>query len=39
MIGFSVVYTEQYPDFESARKRELYLKTAAGRKFLKNKLK
>ena len=32
-----VVYTENYDNFSEARKRELYLKSAAGRRFLKNK--
>lgn len=35
MKSFSVVYTEEYNTFEEARKRELYLKSAAGRRFLK----
>ncbi len=30
-----VVYTEEYDNFEQARNREIYFKTAAGRKFLK----
>jgi len=34
MNNFDVVYTEEYDTFEKARKRELYLKTAAGRRFL-----
>jgi len=34
MGEINVVYTEQYQSFEAARKRELYLKSAAGRKFL-----
>jgi putative endonuclease len=38
MNNFRVVYTEQLPKLEDARKRELYLKTAAGRRFLKTKL-
>ena len=38
MNDLSVVYTEEYPDFETARKRELYLKSAAGRRFLKKKI-
>ena len=33
-----IVYTEQYKTFKEARKRELYFKTAAGRRFLKLKL-
>lgn len=32
---FKVVYTESCSTFVEARKRELYLKSAAGRKFLK----
>ncbi len=35
MYGLEVVYTEIYADFAIARQRELYLKSAAGRKFLK----
>ncbi|HEY4518660.1 MAG TPA: GIY-YIG nuclease family protein [Candidatus Paceibacterota bacterium] len=35
MKDLKVVYTEEYPEFAMARKRELYLKTAAGRRFLK----
>lgn len=38
MKKFSVVYTENYETFDEARKRELYLKSAAGRRFLKIKL-
>jgi putative endonuclease len=34
-----LIYTESYESFEEARKRELYFKTAAGRRFLKNKIK
>jgi hypothetical protein len=34
----SVVYTEEWPTRLEARKREKYFKTAAGRRFLKNKL-
>ncbi|MBI5464884.1 MAG: GIY-YIG nuclease family protein [Ignavibacteriales bacterium] len=32
---FEVVYVEEYEDREAARRREKYLKTAAGRRFLK----
>ena len=32
---WEVIYTENYITLEEARKREKYLKTAAGRKFLK----
>ncbi len=35
MGDLSVVYTEICQSFEEARKRELYLKSAAGRRFLK----
>ena len=30
-----VVYTEEYDNFKQAREREVYLKTAAGRRFIK----
>jgi putative endonuclease len=33
--NLNVVYTEEYDNFEQARDRELYLKSAAGRRFLK----
>lgn len=33
--NLTVVYTEEYDSFERAREREVYLKTAAGRRFLK----
>lgn len=35
MANLKVVYTETFKDFESARKRELYLKSAAGRRFIR----
>ncbi len=35
LINPRIVYTEEYDSFEQARSREVYLKTAAGRKFLK----
>lgn len=38
MPGLLVVYTENFESFELARKREVYLKSAAGRRFLKTKL-
>ena len=38
MNNLSVVYTEEYQDLATARRRELYLKSAAGRRFLKNKV-
>lgn len=37
MIGVAIVYTENHDTFDKARKRELYLKSAAGRRFLKMK--
>ncbi|MBM3256247.1 MAG: GIY-YIG nuclease family protein [Candidatus Moranbacteria bacterium] len=33
-----LVYKEKFLDFKEARKREVYLKTAAGRRFLKKTL-
>jgi putative endonuclease len=38
MKSLEVVHTESYDDWETARKREKYMKTAAGRKFIKFKL-
>ena len=38
MENIEIVYTEKYSNFGEARKRELYLKSAAGRKFLKKQL-
>ena len=38
MVNPIMVYHEEYADFLTARKRELYFKSAAGRRFLKNKL-
>ena len=35
MLNLKVVYTEEYSTKEEARKREVYFKTAAGRRFLK----
>lgn len=35
MEELTVVYTEEYNTMADARKRELYLKSAAGRRFLK----
>jgi putative endonuclease len=37
MQELEVIYTEQYESFAEARKRELYLKSAAGRRFIKQK--
>ena len=38
MVDLRVVYTEKYETIEEGRKRELYLKTSAGRRFIKRKL-
>ena len=38
MSGVEVVYAEQYDTLALARKREVYLKSAAGRRFLKKAL-
>lgn len=38
MRDLQIVYTEYCPDRASARLREKYLKSAAGRRFLKSKL-
>jgi putative endonuclease len=35
MGNVDVVYTEKYDTFDEACRRELYLKSAAGRRFLK----
>ena len=35
MKDFALIYKENYNDFIEARKRELYLKSAAGRRYLK----
>jgi len=35
MNNMEVVYTEKYDTFNEARIRELYLKSSAGRRFLK----
>jgi len=35
MNNLDVVYTETYPTFEEARQREKYLKSAAGRRYVK----
>jgi len=31
----NVVYTEEYDNFKQAREREIFFKTAAGRRFIK----
>lgn len=38
MHNLELVYKEEYDNFTEARKRELYFKSAAGRRFLKSKL-
>ena len=38
MKNLKLVYSENYDSFAEARKRELYFKTAAGRRFLKTKI-
>jgi len=38
MTNLDLAYKEEYDNFEDARKRELYLKSAAGRRFLKKQL-
>ena len=35
MVGLKIVYAENYDNFDEARKRELYFKSAAGRRFIK----
>ena len=39
MQNIVIAYFEKYNVFENARKRELYFKSAAGRKFLKKQIK
>lgn len=39
MSNIKVIYKEEYDNFGEARKRELYLKSAAGRRYVKYKLK
>jgi len=38
MKNISIAYIEEFDSIEKARKRELYFKSAAGRRFLKKKL-
>ncbi|MBI4054488.1 MAG: GIY-YIG nuclease family protein [Candidatus Doudnabacteria bacterium] len=38
MSGLRVAYQEHFEDFATARKRELYFKTAAGRRLIKSRL-
>ena len=35
MKSVKLIYKEEFIDFKEARKRELYFKTAAGRRFIK----
>jgi len=35
-IPWSIVFQESFPDYKSARIREKYFKTAAGKRFLKH---
>ncbi len=37
-IPWEILYTETFPDWSTARLREKYFKTAAGKKWLQNKL-
>ncbi|MFH2142917.1 MAG: GIY-YIG nuclease family protein [Bacteroidota bacterium] len=37
-IPWDVFYTEEYEDYAHARSREKYLKSAAGKRFLKKQL-
>lgn len=38
MQNLVVAYVEEFDTFDAARKRELYFKSAAGRRFLKQRL-
>ncbi len=38
-MPWEILYTESFPDWESARVREKYFKTSAGKKWLQKKLK
>ncbi len=38
MTDASLVYSEEYETFAEARKREVYFKSGAGRRFLKTKI-
>ena len=37
MNGLKLIYCEKYDNFDEARKREKYFKTAVGRRFIKKK--
>ena len=34
-LPWEVFYTEELPDYTTARRREIYLKSASGKRFLK----
>ena len=38
LSGITIVYTEKFETLSEARKHEVFLKSAAGRRFLKEKL-
>ena len=38
MKDLEVIFTEEYDDWQTARQREKYLKSAVGRRFLKKKI-
>ncbi|MBP9748295.1 MAG: GIY-YIG nuclease family protein [Candidatus Pacebacteria bacterium] len=38
MGSLEIIYTEEYDTLKEARNREVYLKSAAGRRFLKTKM-
>jgi len=38
MKNIKVVYTEEFTTFQEARKRELYFKSSAGRRFIKSRV-
>ncbi|OQA01775.1 MAG: GIY-YIG nuclease superfamily protein [Bacteroidetes bacterium ADurb.Bin408] len=35
-MPWEIFFTEEHPDYASARKREIYFKNASGKRFLKN---
>lgn len=38
-LPWKIIFTESFPDWTEARKKEKYLKTGAGKKWLEKKLK
>jgi len=38
MSDLRIAYKEEFNNWDEARKKEVYFKTAAGRRFLKNKI-